>query len=145
MKKSYENEIKLVESLLNNYNKVYDSQLYIKEQFGLSSYFDKNISLLYVWDENKEDNDNVLEAEKYIKENFNEYLLDVDIYKPDTINENEEDVYVVYLGDKTTETILPTEDDAKKEVDKLNKEYEGNNATYKKEKRTNYVKQKVED
>ena len=141
MKKNYENELKLVESILNHQNKVYASQLYIKEHFGLSSYFDENISLLYVWDENKEDNDNVLEAEKYINETFDEYLIEVDIYKPNTINENEEEVFVVYLADGTMVTICPTEDEAKKKVDELNKEWKDNKATYKKEQKSNYIKQ----
>ena len=90
---------------------------------------------------NKEDDDNVLEAEKYIKENFSEYLLDVDIYKPDSINENEEEVFVVYLADNTIADICPTEDEAKKKVEELNKEWKDNKATYKKEQKSNYVKQ----
>ena len=141
MKKNYDNEIKLVESLLNNYTKITNAQLYIKEKYGLSTLFDSDLSLLYIWNEDKEDDDNVLEAEKYIKENFNEYLLEVDIYKPDTINENEEEVFVIYLSDNTIADICSTEEDAKKKVDELNKEYAGNKATYKKEQKSNYVKQ----
>ena len=141
MKKNYDNEIKLVESLLNNYTKITNAQLYIKEKYGLSTLFNNDLSLLYIWDENKEDNDNVLEAEKYIKENFSEYLLDVDIYKPDSINENEEEVFVVYLADNTIADICPTEDEAKKKVEELNKEWKDNKATYKKEQKSNYVKQ----
>lgn len=144
MKKNYENEIKLIESLLNNYDRVHEAQMYIKEQFGLSSLYNDDLSLLYIWNEDNEntDNDNITKAENYIHENFDEILLDVDIYKPDNINENESDneVFVVYLNDKTTVDICATEDEAKQKVDELNKEWKNNKATYKKEKRSNYVK-----
>lgn len=144
MKKNYENEIKLIESLLNNYDRVHEAQIYIKEQFGLSSLYNDDLSLLYIWNEDNEntDNDNITKAENYIHENFDEILLDVDIYKPDNINENESDneVFVVYLNDKTTVDICATEDEAKQKVDELNKEWKNNKATYKREKRSNYVK-----
>lgn len=139
--KKYENEIKLVESLLNNHNKVYNAQQYIKENFGLSSLYDDNLSLLYIWNEDKEDDEKLNEAEKYIHENFDEFMIDIDIYKPSEINESTEEVYVIYLDDKTTAEICTTEDEAKKKVDKLNKEWEGNKASYKKEQKSNYVKQ----
>ena len=141
MKKNYENELKLVETLLNNHDKVQQAQYYIKEQFGLSTLFDSDLSLLYIWNEDKEDDDNLLLAEAYINEQFSKYLLDVDIYKPDLIKEEVEEVFVVYLVDGTMVTICPTEDEAKKKVDELNKEYAGNKATYKKEQKSNYVKQ----
>ena len=140
--KKYENEIKLLESLLNNSDKVHEAQLYIKEQYGLSSLFDDNLSLLYIWNEDKEDDEKILEAQKYINENFDEFLLDIDTNKPNEINENEEnEVFVVYLNDKTTAEICTTEEEAKKKVEELNKEWKNNKATYKKEKRSNYVKQ----
>lgn len=140
--KNYENEIKLVESILNNYNKVHEAQLYIKENFGLSTLFDDNLSLLYIWNEDKEDDENLLKAEKYINDNFDGYLLDVDIYKPDNITESgDEEVFVVYLDDKTIADICATEDEAKDKVEELNKEWKKNKATYKKEQRSNYVKQ----
>ena len=141
MKKNYENELKLVETLLNNHDKVQQAQYYIKEQFGLSTLFDSDLSLLYIWNEDKEDDDNLLLAEAYINEQFSKYLLDVDIYKPDLIKEEVEEVFVVYLEDGTTADICATEEDAKKKVDELNKEYAGNKATYKKEQKSNYVKQ----
>ena len=139
--KNYENELKLVETLLNNHDKVRQAQYYIKEQYGLSTLFDSDLSLLYIWNENKEDDDNVLKAEEYVNEQFSKYLLDVDIYKPDLIKEEVEEVFVVYLADGTMVTICPTEDEAKKKVDELNKEYADNKATYKKEQKSNYVKQ----
>ena len=141
MKKNYENELKLVETLLSNYDKVQKAQHYIKEHFGLSTLFDSDLSLLYIWNEDKEDDDNLLLAEAYINEQFSKYLLDVDIYKPDLIKEEVEEVFVVYLEDGTTADICATEDDAKKKVDELNKEYAGNKATYKKEQKSNYIKQ----
>lgn len=141
MKKSYENEIKLVESLLHNYNKVHEAQLYIKENFGLSTLFDENLSLLYIWNEDKENDEKILEAQKYINENFDEFLLDTDTYKPDNINENEDEVFVIYLDDKTIAEICATEEEAKKKVEELNKEWKNNKAIYKKEQKSNYVKQ----
>lgn len=141
MKKNYENELRLVETLLNNHDKIHQAQHYIKEQYGLSTLFDSDLSLLYIWNENKEDDDNVLKAEEYVNEQFSKYLLDVDIYKPDLIKEEVEEVFVVYLEDGTTADICATEEEAKKKVDELNKEYAGNKATYKKEQKSNYVKQ----
>jgi len=141
MSKKYDNEFLLVESLLNNHYKVNLAQKHIKEQYGLSSLFDDNLSLLYIWNENKEDDDNLLKAEDYIKETFSEYLLDVDIYKPEVINEEIQEIFTIYLKDHTLADICSTEDEAKKAVNKLNKEYPGNEATYKKEKKSNYVKQ----
>lgn len=141
MSKNYDNEIKLVESLLNNHNKIYAAQKYIKENFGLSTLFDESLSLLYIWNENLDNDEKVSEAEKYIKETFNEYLLETDTYKPEIIKENTEEVFVVYLDDKTMAEICNTEDEAKKKVDELNKEYKDNKAIYKKEQKSNYVKQ----
>lgn len=54
--------------------------------------------------------------------------------------ESSNDVYVVYFGDKTMYNFYYTEEDAKKEVDALNKEVSSNNAFYKKEPRTNIEK-----
>ncbi len=56
------------------------------------------------------------------------------------ITEAESDVYVVYFGDKTMQNFYYNEDDAKAEVEKLNKEVESNNAFYKKEPRKNIEK-----
>jgi len=50
------------------------------------------------------------------------------------------DVYVVYFGDGTMQNFYYTEDEAKAEVDSLNKEVPDNKATYKKEPRKNIEK-----
>ena len=47
--------------------------------------------------------------------------------------ENENQVFVVYMGDGTMTNYFDSEDDAKKEVEKLNKECADNKVTYKKE------------
>jgi len=54
--------------------------------------------------------------------------------------ESSDDVYVVYFGDKTMQNFYYKEDEAKAEVDKLNKEVASNNAFYKKEPRKNIEK-----
>lgn len=54
--------------------------------------------------------------------------------------ESSDDVYVVYFGDGTMQNFYYTEDDAKKEVESLNKEVPDNKATYKKEPRKNIEK-----
>lgn len=50
------------------------------------------------------------------------------------------DVYVVYFGDGTMQNFYYTEDEAKAEVESLNKEAASNKATYKKEPRKNIEK-----
>lgn len=54
--------------------------------------------------------------------------------------ENENQVFVVYMGDGTMTNYFDSEDDAKAEVEKLNKESEDNKATYKKEPKSNIEK-----
>lgn len=50
------------------------------------------------------------------------------------------DVFVVYFGDGTMQNFYYTEDEAKAEVESLNKEVPDNKATYKKEPRKNIEK-----
>lgn len=54
--------------------------------------------------------------------------------------ENENQVFVVYMSDGTMTNYFDSEDDAKAEVEKLNKESEDNKATYKKEPKSNIEK-----
>ena len=54
--------------------------------------------------------------------------------------ESSNDVYVVYFGDGTMQNFYYTEDEAKAEVESLNKEVPDNKATYKKEPRKNIEK-----
>ncbi len=54
--------------------------------------------------------------------------------------ESSNDVYVVYFGDGTMQNFYYTEDDAKKEVESLNKEVPDNKAYFKKEPRKNIEK-----
>ena len=54
--------------------------------------------------------------------------------------ESSDDVYVVYFGDGTMQNFYYTEDEAKAEVESLNKEVSSNNATYKKQPRKNIEK-----
>ena len=67
--KSYDNEKKLVESLLNNKSNISSIQNYIKENYSVDSIYDKEISTLYVWGEKCN------EAKTYIKENICDELL----------------------------------------------------------------------
>ena len=54
--------------------------------------------------------------------------------------ESSDDVFVVYFGDGTMQNFYYTEDEAKAEVESLNKEVPDNKATYKKEPRKNIEK-----
>lgn len=54
--------------------------------------------------------------------------------------EKRDEVFVVYMGDGTMTNYFDSEDDAKAEVEKLNKESEDNKATYKKEPKSNIEK-----
>ena len=54
--------------------------------------------------------------------------------------ESSDDVFVVYFGDGTMQNFYYTEDEAKAEVESLNKEVPDNKATYKKEPRKNVEK-----
>jgi len=54
--------------------------------------------------------------------------------------ESSNDVYVVYFGDGTMQNFYYTEDDAKQEVESLNKEVPDNKAYFKKEPRKNIEK-----
>lgn len=54
--------------------------------------------------------------------------------------ESSNDVFVVYFGDGTMQNFYYTEDEAKAEVESLNKETPSNKATYKKEPRKNIEK-----
>ena len=74
--KSYDNEKKLVESLLNNKSNISSIQNYIKENYSVDSIYDKEISTLYVWGEKSN------EAKTYIKENICDELLDIELSKP---------------------------------------------------------------
>ena len=94
--KSYDNEKKLVESLLNNKSNISSIQNYIKENYSVDSIYDKEISTLYVWGEKCN------EAKTYIKENICDELLDIELSKPnyDIVNEAEaEKVFVIYFDD----------------------------------------------
>ena len=54
--------------------------------------------------------------------------------------ESSNDVFVVYFGDGTMQNFYYTENEAKAEVESLNKEVPDNKATYKKEPRKNIEK-----
>ena len=54
--------------------------------------------------------------------------------------ESSNDIYVVYFGDGIMQNFYYTEEDAKKEVDSLNKEVPDNKAYFKKEPRKNIEK-----
>ena len=54
--------------------------------------------------------------------------------------ESSNDVFVVYFGDGTMQNFYYTEDEAKAEVESLNKETPSNKATYKKDPRKNIEK-----
>ena len=100
--KSYDNEKKLVESLLNNKSNISSIQNYIKENYSVDSIYDKEISTLYVWGEKCN------EAKTYIKENICDELLDIELSKPnyDIVNEAEAaKVFVLYFDDGTTRTV----------------------------------------
>ena len=139
MNKTYDNELELVKNLLSNRTNIMSAQRYLKENLNISSWFNKDQSLLYIWNEN-ESTQNIDEAEKYIKEHFSDEFLEVDNYKPNEINENSEEVFVVYFADKTMYNIYYTEKEADEAIEKLKKESPANKPYKKKEQVTDYVK-----
>ena len=135
--KSYDNEKKLVESLLNNKSNISSIQNYIKENYSVDSIYDKEISTLYVWGEKSN------EAKTYIKENICDELLDIELSKPNydiVIEAEEEKVFVLYFDDGTMYNFYPTEDEAKAEKEKLEKESKNKKLKIKTEPLTNFVK-----
>lgn len=139
--KSYDNEKKLVESLLNNKSNISSIQNYIKENYSVDSIYDKEISTLYVWGEKCN------EAKTYIKENICDELLDIELSKPnyDIVNEAEATkVFVLYFDDGTMYNFYPVKDEANTEKKKLEKECKDNKLTIKTEPLTNFVKLKME-
>jgi len=135
--KSYDNEKKLVESLLNNKSNINSIQNYIKENYSVDSAYDKEISTLYIWGEKSD------EAKTYIKENICDELLDIELSQPNydiVIEEEEDKVFVLYFDDGTMYNFYPTEPEAKAEKEKLEKESKDNKLTIKTEPLTNFVK-----
>lgn len=137
--KKYNNELELVESLLSNKINVINTQSYLKENYNISSLFDKNLSLLYIWNENNS-NSNIQEATEYIKEHFSDELLEIDNGKPESINEESEEVIAVYLDDDTLYNIYYTDKEADEAIKKLKNESPINKPYKKKEQVSNYVK-----
>lgn len=117
--KTYKNEQLFVESIINNYDNIKNIQHSIKEKFNTNSTFDKENGILYIWNES---NDNIDIAKEYILENIDINLIDIDCYKPKTIYENENVVYVIYFEDGIIYDIYNTKDDAEKELEILKKE-----------------------
>jgi hypothetical protein len=138
--KSYDNEKKLVESLLNNKNNISNAQLYIKENYSVDSIYDKDISTLYVWGD---DPMKTLAAKAYVKENINDELIDIELSKPDydvVIEAEEDEVYVLYFDDGTMFNFYPDKGEAEKEKERLEKESKDNKLTIKTEPLSNFVK-----
>ena len=136
----YDNEKKFVESIVNNYAHILNAQKYIKETFNVDSTYDKNVSVLYIW--NEDNNEETLkQASTYIEENISKEFLDIDMYHPETLFEAEDEyVYVVYFEDGTMYNLFYTEKEADAAIEKLKKESPANNPTKKKEQVSNYIK-----
>ena len=137
--KKYDNELELVKTLLSNRTSIINAQSYIKEHYNISSLFDKNLSLLYIWDETNS-NKNICEAKTYIKEHFSDELLEIDTDKPQTINEYSEEIIVVYFEDGTMYNMYYTDKEADEAIKKLKEESPANKPYKKKEQVSNYVK-----
>ena len=136
----YDNEKKLVEQLVNNYTHIVKTQKYIKETFDVDSTYDKNVSTLYIWNENG-DLDTLSQAKQYIDENIEREFIDIDMYHPDKMFESaDEYVYVVYLEDGTMYNLFYNEKDADDAIEKLKSESPANKPTKKKEQVSNYIK-----
>lgn len=135
--RSYDNEKKLVESLLNNVNNIKDIQNYIKENYSVDSIYDKELSTLYIWGDQKND------ANEYVKEHISSDFLDIELSQPDyeIVFEAEDDkVYVLYFDDGTMYNFYQSEAEANVEKQKLEKESKNNKLSIKTEPLSNFVK-----
>ena len=135
--RSYDNEKKLVESLLNNVNNIKDIQNYIKENYSVDSIYDKELSTLYIWGDQKND------ANEYVKEHISSDFLDIELSQPDyeIVFEAEDDkVYVLYFDDGTMYNFYQSEAEANVEKKKLEKESKNNKLSIKTEPLSNFVK-----
>lgn len=135
--RSYDNEKKLVESLLNNVNNIKDIQNYIKENYSVDSIYDKELSTLYIWGDQKND------ANEYVKEHISNDFLDIELSQPDyeIVFEAEDDkVYVLYFDDGTMYNFYQSEAEANVEKKKLEKESKNNKLSIKTEPLSNFVK-----
>lgn len=138
--KSYDNEKKLVESLLNNKNNIANIQINIKENYSVDSIYDKEISTLYIWGDNPM---NSIAAKKYVNEHITNELIDIELNKPDyevVIEAEADQVYVLYFADGTMYNFYPDKDEAEKEKKTLEKESKDNKLTIKTEPLSNFVK-----
>ena len=136
----YDNEKKLVEHLVNNYTYILNTQKYIKETFDVDSTYDKNVSTLYIWNESGDLN-NLSQAKQYIDEHIEREFIDIDIYRPETLFESDDEyVYVVYFEDGTMYNLFYNEKDADDAIEKLKSESPANKPTKKKEQVSNYIK-----
>ena len=138
--KSYDNEKKLVESLLNNKNNISNIQIDIKENYSVDSIYDKEISTLYIWGDNPM---NSIAAKKYVNEHINNELIDIELTKPDydiVIEAEENQVYVLYFDDGTMYNFYPEKEEAETDKKKLEKESKDNKLTIKTEPLSNFVK-----
>ena len=138
--KSYDNEKKLVESLLNNKNNISNIKIDIKENYSVDSIYDKEISTLYIWGDNPM---NSIAAKKYVNEHINNELIDIELSKPDydiVIEAEENQVYVLYFDDGTMYNFYPEKEEAEADKKKLEKESKDNKLTIKTEPLSNFVK-----
>lgn len=140
MANNYVNEKLLTESILNHYNNVDNCCKYIRRYFKVESYYDNNLSLLYIW-ENSKTPYNLNQAYSYLQQNIAENMCEIVFENPNIIESQEgTTIYVVYYHDGSMDSIYYTEDEAKDQVNKLNKEYPDNKAFYKKELTSTYEK-----
>jgi len=139
MNKTYKNEKLLTESILNYHNNIDNYQQYLKNYFKVESYYDNNLSIFYIWENNK-NTYNLNNAQKYLQTVIPVNMCEIVLEKPMYENENDKDIYVVYYADGTMDSIYYTKEEAENQVTKLNKEYPDNKAFYKQESSSNYQK-----
>ena len=72
-----ENERKFVESLINHVANVAKVQEYIKENYGVKSYYDEETETLHLVSENIDEGLSLASAKDYVRDKFDEVMLNI--------------------------------------------------------------------
>lgn len=137
MKKNYDNEKKLVLSLLNNDQQILDTSAYIKENFNVDSIYDVKHDVLYMWGE-----ESLEEAYKYASNMISENTVEIVLDKPEdiTLVEKQETVFVVYYEDGTMFNYFYDKEEAEAAQKDLKQQSPANKPFIKEEPLKNFVR-----
>jgi hypothetical protein len=72
-----ENEKKFIENLINHVANVAKAQEYIKENYGVTSYYDEETETLHLVGDQINEGLNLASAKDYVRNQFDEVMLNV--------------------------------------------------------------------